>query len=100
MTIQDSWVMPAKAGLTVVWLWALGCVLSPGSFPSVVAIVGRWTFWGMIVAHVIELFALWMPYVRRAPGSFSGHVVQVILYGLFHGYALKHAEERNRARRT
>jgi uncharacterized protein YhhL (DUF1145 family) len=100
MKIQDSWVMPAKVGLTIVWLVALGCVLSPGSFPSVVATVGQWTFWGMVVVHGIELFALWMPYVRRAPGSFGGHVVQVILYGLFHGYALKNAEERNLAHRA
>jgi uncharacterized protein YhhL (DUF1145 family) len=93
MKMQDSWVMPSKVGLTIVWLVALGCVLSPVSFPSVVATVGRWTFWGMVVAHGIELFVLWMPYVRRAPGSFGGHVAQVMLYGLFHGYALKNAEE-------
>jgi hypothetical protein len=97
MENQDSWVLPAKAGLTIVWLWALGCVLSPGSFPPALTRLGWWTFWGMLLAHPIELFAVWMPYVRRAPGSFGGHVIQVILFGLFHGLALKHAEERARA---
>jgi len=30
MAVRYSWVMPAKAGLTIVWLVALGCVVSPG----------------------------------------------------------------------
>lgn len=94
MRVADSWVMPAKAGLTVIWLWAVVSVISPGMLPPILAAVGWWTFWGMVVAHAFELFAFWLPYVRRAPGSTAGHVVQVILYGLFHGFALKNAEER------
>lgn len=92
--VPDSSILPAKILLTVVWAWALVCVVAPGSFSHVVSLAGRITFWGMGIAHVIELLALWMPYVRRAPGSFAGHVVQVVLYGLFHGNRLKSAEER------
>lgn len=94
MKVAESSILPAKVGLSVVWAIAFACVVRPGAFPGVVATVGKWTFWGMLVAHVIELLAIWMPYVRRAPGSFAGHVVQVILFGLFHGNALKNAEER------
>lgn len=94
MKVPDSSIVPAKIFLTVVWAWALVCVVAPGAFPHGVSLVGRFTFWGMGIAHVIELFAMWMPYVQRAPGSFAGHVVQVVLYGLFHGHQLKNAEER------
>ncbi|MFN7951274.1 MAG: hypothetical protein U0610_06085 [bacterium] len=98
MKIPDSSILPAKVGLSVVWAIAFACVLRPSAFPSGIATVGKWTFWGMLVAHAIELAAMWMPYVRRAPGSFAGHVVQVVLFGLFHGHALKNAEERASAR--
>lgn len=99
LKVSDSSILPAKLFLSVVWAWALVCVVAPGSFPHTVSLIGRFAFWGMAIAHVVELFALWMPYVQRAPGSFAGHVVQVVLYGLFHGNQLRSAEERAAASR-
>ena len=92
--VPESSIRPAKIALTPVWIWAFVCVVAPGSFPHAVTVVGRVTFWGMAIAHLIELYAMWMPYVKRAPGSFAGHVAQVVLFGLFHGNALRYAEER------
>lgn len=91
MSNQDAWIKPAKIVLAIVWVVALGCVLSPASFPATLATVGKWVFWVMLAAHVVELFAMWMPYTRKAPGSQAGHVVQVLIFGFVHGQAMRAA---------
>jgi uncharacterized protein YhhL (DUF1145 family) len=94
MHVEEGWIKPAKIVLTVVWVVSLACVLSPAAFPAGLATAGKWTFWIMLAAHVVELFALWLPYTRDAPGSPGMHVLQVLLFGVVHGRAMRAAVDR------
>jgi uncharacterized protein YhhL (DUF1145 family) len=94
MQTDDSWVRPAKIGLAIVWAISVACLLSPASFPAALATIGKWVFWIMLGAHVVELFAIWMPWTKKAPGSPAAHVLQVLIFGVIHGQAMKAAVER------
>lgn len=67
--------------LLVVWLLALTAVVLPIVHP--LASVGRWVFWLLLGAHVIECAVFW-PRLRAAPGSRLGHVVNTLLFGIVH----------------
>ncbi len=97
MKPEDAWIKPAKIVLAIVWIVALACVLSPATFPAALATIGKWVFWVMLVAHVGELFTMWMPYTRKAPGSPLGNVVQVLIFGFVHGQAMRSAVDRKPA---
>jgi len=71
----------ARIVLLVVWLLALATVLLPIVHP--LANVGRWLFWVLLFAHLIECVLYW-PRLRAAPGSRLGHVVNTLLFGIVH----------------
>ena len=43
----------------------------------------RVVFWVLLAAHVVEVIAS-LPRLRAAPGSTLGHVLQVMVFGVFH----------------
>lgn len=67
--------------LLVVWLLALAAVVMPAT--GTMFTVLRWLFWALIVAHAIEC-VLFLPRLRKAPGSLAGHLGNVMLFGVFH----------------
>ena len=67
--------------LLVIWLLLLAAVLLPGT--AVMFTVGRWLFWILLAAHAIECL-LFLPRMRRAPGSLAGHLINTMLFGAFH----------------
>lgn len=67
--------------LLVIWLLALAAVVLPIVHP--LATVGRWLFWLLLAAHLIECAVFW-PRLRKAPGSLLGHVVNTLLFGIVH----------------
>lgn len=67
--------------LLVVWLLALAAVLMPAT--GMLFTVLRWLFWTLVVAHAIEC-VLFLPRLRKAPGSLAGHLGNVMLFGVLH----------------
>lgn len=70
-----------RIALLVVWLLLLAAVLLPGTHPMQTA--AHWLFWILIVAHAIEC-VLFLPRLRKAPGSLAGHLWNTMLFGIFH----------------
>lgn len=67
--------------LLVIWLLALAAVVFPIVHP--LATIGRWLFWLLLAAHLIECALFW-PRLSKAPGSRLGHVVNTLLFGIVH----------------
>jgi uncharacterized protein YhhL (DUF1145 family) len=67
----------------VLGAWLLGalCFLAPGAGGLVA--VGRTIFWMLVVVHAIEC-VIFLPRLRRAPGSLARHLQQTFLYGILH----------------
>jgi uncharacterized protein YhhL (DUF1145 family) len=67
----------------VLGAWLLGALsfLAPGEGGLVA--VGRAIFWTLAVVHAIECL-VFLPRLRRAPGSLARHLQQTFLYGILH----------------
>jgi uncharacterized protein YhhL (DUF1145 family) len=70
-----------KRFLFAVWLLSALAFLAPGD--SALASAGRTVFWILVVAHTIEC-AIFLPRLRRAPGSLGHHLMQTFLYGILY----------------
>jgi uncharacterized protein YhhL (DUF1145 family) len=70
-----------KIGLLVVWLLcAAGFVVATD---SMFATAGRFVFWLMLAAHVLE-FVLFSARLRQAPGSLPAHFFNTLVFGVLH----------------
>jgi uncharacterized protein YhhL (DUF1145 family) len=75
----------AKYGVWIVWIGGLAAMLL-GS--GRVAALGHLAFWLTLLAHAVEFLAN-RPLFERAGGSMSHHLVQTLVYGLFHWMPIK-----------
>lgn len=73
--------MVLKALLLLVWAWGLAC--AAGAWSARGAQAGRAIFWMLLVAHAVET-AVYLPTIRAAGGSFAGHVLETMLFGVLH----------------
>ena len=71
----------AKGVVIAVWLLLFSCFFIGMS--STVSFVGRLGFCILVTAHVVEC-AVFLPKLRRAPGSLIGHLLRTFLFGVFH----------------
>lgn len=77
--------MDKKLGVWALWIGCLAMMLLGSGW---VAILGHAVFWFTLVAHVVEVF-MNLELFRRAGGSMAHHVVQTLIYGLFHWTPIK-----------
>ena len=75
--------MGARAALGGVWLYAVLCFFAPLPLAG----LGRLVFWVLLVTHAVEC-AVFLPRMRAAGGSLAHHLVQVMLFGVFHARSL------------
>jgi len=81
---------PIKIGVLATWLVAAaGFFVAP---ESTLAGLGRALFWFLLVVHVIEC-VVFLPKLRRAPGSLAGHLGQTLVFGIAHARDLEPAAE-------
>lgn len=69
-----------RIAVLVLWLALLASFLVSS---SVLAAVGRVVFLLLLAAHVVEC-AVFLPRLRRAPGSLAGHLLQTLVFGVVH----------------
>ena len=74
-----------KQGVWVIWIGSLAAMLLGRGW---IAVVGNVGFWLTFVAHAVECF-MNLEVFRRSGGSMSHHIVQTMIYGLFHWTPLK-----------
>ncbi len=80
---------PQKIVVLVLWA-ALGlCILSSGD--SLLLSVGRFAFWAMLLAHIVEFFAMRSVFEREG-GSMAHHFAQTLIYGLAYWTPLRDAQ--------
>ncbi len=71
----------AKMAVIVAWLLGFGALLlTPGSTP---ALVGGWLLGILVVAHAVEC-VVFLPRLRKAPGSLPGHLLRTFVFGILH----------------
>ena len=70
-----------KALVGLVWVLCVAAFLMPPDWTA--ASLGRSLFWLLVVVHAIEC-VVFLSTLKRAPGPLSAHLVQTMLYGLFH----------------
>lgn len=66
-----------------VWVLWIGSLLAMFLAGGLLATVGRWLFWILVVAHLAE-FVLKRDVMVKAGGSMGNHFVQTLIYGFFH----------------
>jgi uncharacterized protein YhhL (DUF1145 family) len=71
----------AKAVVLVVWLLFFSCFFVGNGSP--ISFVGRLAFWILVATHVVEC-AVFLPTLRRSPGSLVGHLLRTLLFGIIH----------------
>jgi uncharacterized protein YhhL (DUF1145 family) len=71
----------AKAVVLGAWIFLFSCFFVATG--STVSLVGRVGFWLMAATHVVEC-VVFLPALRRAPGSLVGHLLRTMLFGVFH----------------
>lgn len=76
--------------LVVFAIWVLCALAFLGPADSRLAGAGRTLFWVLVVAHAVEC-VIFLPRLRRAPGSLAHHLAQTFLYGIVHVRSLPDA---------
>ena len=66
-----------------VWVLWIGCLVAMFLASGWLATAGRWLFWILVLAHVVEFF-MKRDLFQRVGGSIVHHFVQTMIYGLFH----------------
>jgi uncharacterized protein YhhL (DUF1145 family) len=80
------------AKMVVLAAWAYGLIslfVAPG---SAVTDWGRRIFWVLLIAHAIEC-VIFLPMMRKLPGSLGYHLGQTMLYGIVHLRAARTASQ-------
>ncbi len=79
----------AKAIVGAVWVLALvGAVFASSTLAS----LSRFVLAVLVVAHVVEC-VVYLPKLRRAPGSLAGQLWQTFLFGIAHLRELPSGEQ-------
>ena len=73
----------SAAKWTVLAAWLLGALAFLGPRESAIAGFGRGIFWLLAAVHAVECL-VFLPRLRRAPGSLAGHLRQTFLFGILH----------------
>ena len=79
-----------KSFVLLLWLLLGGCFLLPSD--STLAPYGRAAFFLMAAAHVVEFF-VYLPLLRKAPGSLGFHFANVLAFGFVHYREVRAAVE-------
>ena len=70
-----------RTAVAGVWIACLAIMLfAPG---TQAALAARAVFCIMAVAHIVEC-VVFLPRLRRAGGSLGGHLLQTLVFGVFH----------------
>jgi len=69
-----------KPAVLALWALSLASFFLP---ESSLAFWGRRLFFGLAIVHAIEC-VVFLPRLRRAPGSLAHHLVQTFLFGIVH----------------
>jgi len=67
----------------VLGAWVLGALSFLGPRELGLVSFGRTIFWLLVVVHAIECL-VFLPRLRRAPGSLASHLRQTFLFGILH----------------
>jgi len=67
----------------VLGAWGLGALSFLGPGEAGLISFGRTLFWVLVVVHAIECL-VFLPRLRRAPGSLASHLRQTFLFGILH----------------
>jgi len=78
-----------RIALLGVWLLLAAAFLVGGD--STLAYYARIGFWVMAGVHVLECL-VFLPLLRRAPGSLGGHLANTLVFGVLHVRELREAE--------
>ena len=70
-----------KFAVLVLWAACLAAFFLPATSP--LAVPGQRLFWGLVIVHAIEC-VVFLPRLRRAGGSLAHHLVQTMIFGMFH----------------
>ena len=70
-----------KHAVLVLWAACLAAFFLPATSPF--AVPGQRLFWGLMIVHAIEC-VVFLPRLRRAGGSLAHHLVQTMIFGMFH----------------
>ena len=70
-----------KFAVLVLWAACLAAFFLPAT--SSLALPGQRLFWGLVIVHAIEC-VVFLPRLRRAGGSLAHHLVQTMIFGMFH----------------
>jgi len=70
-----------KNAVLVLWAVCIAAFLVPATSP--LALPGQRLFWGLVIVHAIEC-VVFLPRLRRAGGSLANHLVQTMIFGVFH----------------
>ncbi len=76
-----------KFGVWVIWLGSLWMIVEGSGW---VTTAGLLAFWGTLMAHLLE-FRVKRRVMEAAGGSMRHHLVQTLIYGLFHWKPLEDA---------
>jgi uncharacterized protein YhhL (DUF1145 family) len=78
-----------KAAVIALWIACLAAFFLPES--SSLAVPGQRLFWGLVIVHAIEC-VVFLPRLRRAGGSLAHHLVQTMIFGVFHARSVGEAK--------
>ena len=77
-----------KYAVLVLWAACLAAFFLPATSPF--AVPGQRLFWGLMIVHAIEC-VVFLPRLRRAGGSLAHHLVQTMIFGMFHARSVGNA---------
>ena len=73
----------------MLWAACLAAFFLPAT--SSLAVPGQRLFWGLVIVHAIEC-VVFLPRLRRAGGSLAHHLVQTMIFGMFHARSVGNAK--------
>ena len=77
-----------KMAVLVLWAACIAAFFLPAT--SSLAVPGQRLFWGLVIVHAIEC-VVFLPRLRRAGGSLAHHLVQTMIFGMFHARSVGNA---------
>jgi uncharacterized protein YhhL (DUF1145 family) len=78
-----------KNAVLVLWAACIAAFFLPAT--SSLAVPGQRLFWGLVIVHAIECI-VFLPKLRRAGGSLAHHLVQTMIFGVFHARSVGNAQ--------
>lgn len=85
--------MPTFLKLACLALYALGLAALAGLLQAPLAGAFEWIAAALVVIHLLELPLVWKA-LRAAPGAFSAHLAQALLFGMLHSLPLLRARRQ------